>query len=198
MPLTSEFPEGVTDPTPPNHCTKQPNQQHPPPPGTGKQEEQQAAFFPEQFWQLHRFPGNINNYPAIWNQPWAGQQKVSPRLCSISATLCKCRKYQGGGTVGQSPPGCRAVSPSLALTSCQRPSSLDPSKGCFSQPCLQCRDRAAPNQELLPGLSPFPGHRRAFKVLKENHRQEQTPHSIILHFSSFYSFICTAIFYRTH
>lgn len=140
----------------------------------------------------------INNYPAIWNQPWAGQQKVSPRLCSISATLCKCRKYQGGGTVGQSPPGCRAVSPSLALTSCQRPSSLDPSKGCFSQPCLQCRDRAAPNQELLPGLSPFPGHRLAFKVLKENHRQEQTPHSIILHFSSFYSFICTAIFYRTH
>lgn len=56
-----------------------------PTPGAGKQEEQQAAFFPERFWQLHRFPRNINNYPAIWNQPWAGQQKVSPRLCPISA-----------------------------------------------------------------------------------------------------------------
>ena len=26
----SEFLEGVTDPAPPNHCTRQPNQQHPP------------------------------------------------------------------------------------------------------------------------------------------------------------------------
>lgn len=44
-----------------------------------------GSLLPEQLWHLHRFPGNINNYPAIWNRPWAGQQKVSPRLCPISA-----------------------------------------------------------------------------------------------------------------
>ena len=76
------FLEGVTAPAPPNHCTTQLNRQ---PPCPRHWKARGAAGSSEQLWQLHRFPGNINNYPPIWNEPWAGQQKVSPRLCPIPA-----------------------------------------------------------------------------------------------------------------
>lgn len=65
-----------------------------------KREEQQAVIFPEQFWQVPWIPGNINNSSAIWNWPWAGQQRALPgSALFLLATQCQCRREQGGGTV---------------------------------------------------------------------------------------------------
>lgn len=192
MLLASEVLDGVADPAPLNHPTRQAEQQAPPSQAL-KREEQQAVIFPEQFWQVHWIPGNINNCSAIWNCPWAGQHK-SPRLCPVpTGYSVPMQKVPRGW---HSP----HQDPEQTWVLLRPPASSHLHSRLKGAPAFN-RGSEPPSPELTPGLrmlSSLPRHQPGFKVLEGKDRQEQTSHSIIHHFSSFYSFICTAIFYRTH
>lgn len=169
--ISQRAPRGDYRPCSTEQLNKAAEPQPPAGPGTGKQEEQQAAFFPEQFWQLHRFPGNINNCTASRTSHGLVSKRSLPRICPISASYFSANAESIKEVAqGNSPPAYSTASSSLALTLCQRPSSLD----------LQCRAKAAPSLEACAGAQdaqPLPRPLTGLQGAWE-HRQARTDPSL--------------------
>lgn len=59
-------------------------------------EEEWAAFFPEQFWQLHRFPGNMSDCPGHLEPAlgWSakGLSQALPYFCWLLPANAECSK----------------------------------------------------------------------------------------------------------